>query len=198
MLYPRQAPGIFQYVRAEYNRGLPAVAVDDLAIHPREHDLVIATHGRSLYILDDLAPLEALTAETAAKPLELFPVRPAQGAYLLPGWEEAAGKGIYRGENPPEGAAITYWLRDLGDEAPSLSIASAEGQPVATFPLPRTPGLGRVVWNLRPSKNLLTDHRGLGPDKVESPGTYSATLSLGTAKVQQKIQVTIAPGIETR
>ena len=105
---------------------------------------------------------------------------------------------VYRGENPPEGAAITYWLRDLGDEAPSLSIASAEGQPVATFPLPRTPGLGRVVWNLRPSKNLLTEYGGLGPDKFVRPGTYTATLSLGTAKVQQKIQVTIAPGIETR
>ncbi|WP_243300928.1 WD40/YVTN/BNR-like repeat-containing protein [Geothrix oryzisoli] len=178
--------------------GLPAVAVDDLQVHPRDHDLVIATHGRSLYVLDDLTPLEALTAEVAAKPLELFPVRPAEGAYLLPGWEDSAGKGIYRGENPPEGALLTYWIRDLGDEAPSLSITNAEGQPVATFPLPRTPGLGRVAWNLRPSKTLLTEYGGLGPDKFVRPGTYTATLTLGAAKVQQKIQVTIAQGIETR
>ena len=178
--------------------GLPAVAVDDLQVHPRDHDLVIATHGRSLYVLDDITPLEVLTPKVTAKPLELFPVRPAQGAYLLPGWEDSAGKGIYRGENPPEGALLTYWLRDLGDEAPSLSITNAEGQPVATFPLPRTPGLGRVAWNLRPSKTLLTEYGGLGPDKFVRPGTYTATLTLGVAKVQQKIQVTIAQGIETR
>ena len=118
--------------------GLPAVAVDDLQIQPREHDLVIATHGRSLYVLDD------------------------------------------------------------GDETPSLSITNAEGQPVATFPLPRTPGLGRVAWNLRPTKTLLTEYGGLGPDKFVRPGTYTATLTVGAAKVQQKVQVTIAPGIETR
>ncbi len=178
--------------------GLPAVAVDDLQIQPREHDLAIATHGRSLYVLDDISPLEALTAETAAKPLDLFPVRPAQGAYLLPGWEESAGKGVYRGENPPEGAILTYWIRDLGDEAPSLAITNAEGQPVATFALPRTPGLGRVAWNLRPTKNLLTEYGGLGAQKFVRPGTYTATLTLGAAKAQQKLQVTIAPGIETR
>jgi photosystem II stability/assembly factor-like uncharacterized protein len=202
LLYAGTEAGLF----ASLNRGatwvklggLPAVAVDDLQIQPREHDLVIATHGRSLYVLDDVAPLETLTTEVAAKPMELFPVRPTQGAYLLPGWEESAGKGIYRGENPPEGALLTYWIRDLGDEAPKLTITNAEGQPVATFPLPRTPGLGRVAWNLRPTKTLLTEYGGLGPDKFVRPGTYTATLTLGAIKVQQKVQITIAPGIETR
>ncbi|GLH69193.1 hypothetical protein GETHPA_07260 [Geothrix rubra] len=178
--------------------GLPPVAVDDIQIQPREHDLVLATHGRSLYVLDDIAPLEALTPETAAKPLDLFPVRPAEGSYLLNGWVESAGAGHYRGANPPEGALLTYWLRDLGDETPSLSIANAEGQPVATFTLPRTPGLGRVAWNLRPTGNLLTPYGGLGAHKFIPSGTYTATLTLGAAKAQQKFQVTIAPGIETR
>ncbi len=178
--------------------GLPPVAVDDIQIQPREHDLVLATHGRSLYVLDDIAPLEALTSEAAAKPLELFPVRPAEGSYLLNGWVESAGAGHYRGANPPEGALLTYWLRDLGDETPTLSIANAEGQPVATFTLPRTPGLGRVAWNLRPTANLLTPYGGLGAHRFLPSGTYTATLTLGAAKAQQKFQVTIAPGIETR
>ena len=178
--------------------GLPAVAVDDLQIQARDHDLVIATHGRSLYVLDDIAPLEALTAATTAKPLELFPVRSAHGAYLLPGWEDSAGKSGYRGENPPEGALLTYWIRDLGEELPALSITNEEGQPVATFKLPRTPGLGRLSWNLRPSKDLLTEYGGLGADKFVRPGTYTATLTMGPAKVHQKFQVTIAAGIETR
>ncbi len=178
--------------------GLPAVAVDDLQIQAREHDLVIATHGRSLYVLDDIAPLEGLTPAALAKPLELFPARPARGAYLLPGWEDSAGQGTYRGENPPEGVLLTYWLRDLGEEQPTLSITNEGGQPVASFKLPRTPGLGRVSWNLRPTKDLLTPYGGLGADKFVRPGTYTATLSLGPAKAQQKLQVTIAPGIETR
>jgi hypothetical protein len=178
--------------------GLPPVAVDDIQIQPREHDLVLATHGRSLYVLDDIAPLEALTPEAAAKAIDLFPVRPAEGSYLLSGWVDSAGAGHYRGANPPEGVLITYWLRDLGDETPTLSIANAEGQPVATFTLPRTPGLGRVAWNLRPTANLLTPYGGLGAHKFVPSGTYTATLTMGTAKAQQKIQVTIAAGIETR
>jgi photosystem II stability/assembly factor-like uncharacterized protein len=178
--------------------GLPAVAVDDLQIQSREHDLVIATHGRSLFVLDDITPLEHLTPETLAKPLALFPIRPAQGAYLLPGWEDSDGKGHYRGENPPEGALISYWIPALEESTPTLSISNEAGQPVATFSLPRTPGLGRVNWNLRLSADLLTPYGGLGADKFVRPGTYTATLTMGTAKVQQKFQVTIAPGIETR
>ena len=178
--------------------GLPAVAVDDLQIHPREHDLVIGTHGRSLYVLDDTSALRGLTTEVAAKTIHLFPPRPARGAYLLPGWEDSAGKGEYRGENPPEGALFTYWVRDLLDEPPSLTIAAEDGRPVATFKLPRTPGLGRVDWNLRPTKDLLIEYGGMGVAKFVRSGTYTATLSLGSTKVQQKLQVTIAPGIETR
>ena len=178
--------------------GLPTVPVDDLQIHPREHDLVIATHGRSLFVLDDISALQALTPETIAKPIHLFAPRPVLGSYLLPGWVESAGKGNYRGENPPEGALLTYWLRDLGDEAPTLTITNPEGQPVATFKLPGTPGLGRVNWNLRPTKDHLTEYGGMGPQKLVRPGTYTLTLSLGATKVQQKLQVTIAPGIETR
>lgn len=178
--------------------GLPAVAVDDLQIHPRDRDLVIATHGRSLYVLDDLTALQALTPETAAKALHLFPPRPAHGAYLLPGWEDSGGKGIYRGENPPEGALLTYWLRDLGEEPPTLSIEGPDGRPVATFKLPGRPGLGRVAWNLRPTKDLLTEYGGMGAEKFVRPGTYTATLSLGPVKVQQTFEVTIAAGIETR
>lgn len=178
--------------------GLPTVAVDDIQIQPRERDLVIATHGRSLYVLDDITALQSLTPENVAKAIYLFPPRPAHGAYLLPGWEDSAGKGTYRGENPPEGALITYWIRDLNDNAPTLVIIGQDGHPVATFKLPGTPGLGRVNWNLRPTKEHLTEYGGMGSEKLVRPGTYTATLSMGDAKVQQQFQVTIAAGIETR
>src|SRR4029077_10169932 len=83
---------------------VPAVRVDDIQIHPRTSDLVIATHGRSIAIVDDVVPFRELTPEIAAKPAHLFTVRAVTGAYLQSGFADMSGKGIYRGQNPPEGA----------------------------------------------------------------------------------------------
>ncbi len=181
---------------------LPTVAVDDLAIHPRDHDLVIATHGRSLYVLDDIASLGELTPEIAKKGAYLFKPRPVHGSYLLPGWEESNGKAVFRGENPPEGALLTYWVRESSAEPAKIAIATADGRPVANLKVPSVEGLGRVSWDLRPTKDLLIEYGGLGPKKLVSPGEYIVTLTSGTGKdqvkVEQKLLVTIAQGIETR
>jgi len=92
-----------------FTHGLPTVSVMDLALHEREHDLVIGTHGRSAYILDDIRPLRALTPEVMAKKLHLFPIAGAQQHWRAP---EAGGFGLgsgeYRGENRPYGAIITF------------------------------------------------------------------------------------------
>jgi hypothetical protein len=66
--------------------GLPQVAVHDLAIHPRERDLVIATHGRGMQILDDITPLRSLDAATLGKTLAVLPSRPAYQSVPAPGW----------------------------------------------------------------------------------------------------------------
>ena len=113
--------------------GLPAVRVDDLKLQQREGDLVIATHGRSLYILDDVRALRELTPEIAAKPAHLFSIRPVHGRYLLPGWEESAGKGWFKGENPPEGALLTVWCRGFTGEKFNVTIANSRKQTVAKF-----------------------------------------------------------------
>ncbi len=63
----------------KWEHGLPkAVSVMDLVVHPRDHDLVVATHGRALYVLDDVAPLRELTAETMREPLHLYPSSPGR------------------------------------------------------------------------------------------------------------------------
>ena len=85
---------------------VPSVRVDDIQIHPRTSDLVIATHGRSIAILDDTIPFREFTSEIASKPAQLFSVRSVSGAYLQPGFVDSNGKGIYRGQNPPEGRVI--------------------------------------------------------------------------------------------
>jgi photosystem II stability/assembly factor-like uncharacterized protein len=178
--------------------GLPTVPVDDLVIHPREHDLVIATHGRSLYVIDDITPLRDLSDEVMKQEVHLFPPRPAHGLYLLPGWEDSAGKAVFRGENPPEGALLSYWVREVGEEPLKITIANADGQPVATLKPPAVPGLGRIAWDLRPTEDVVTPYGGLGGKLLVRPGEYTVTLSRGPLKAKQKLRVTVAEGIETR
>lgn len=95
----------------KWTEGVPTVPVRDLAVHPRENDLIIATHGRSIYIIDDITPLREISAEILKKKLHLFSVSDAyqfiQGrlsSYLSP------GDTFFSGENKQFGACFTYYL----------------------------------------------------------------------------------------
>jgi hypothetical protein len=176
---------------------LPTVAVDDILVHPRDHDLVIATHGRSLFIVDDIGALEDMSLDIQAKEAYLFPPRPVHGIHLLPGFADSTGKGIFRGENPPEGALLTFYLKSFTGEEAKITIKNVAGRPVAKFKLPGTPGLNRINWDLKPTKDLLTEYGGEG-QKLVSAGEYTISLSYGEATSIQKIQVTVEPGVETR
>jgi photosystem II stability/assembly factor-like uncharacterized protein len=95
----------------KWKHGFPTVSVMGLAIHPREHDLVIGTHGRAAYVIDDIRPLRSVSKETLAKPLHFFEVPDAQ-AYMIRQKEGArfTGDAEFRGENEPYGALLTYSL----------------------------------------------------------------------------------------
>jgi len=104
-----------------WRHGVPTVSVMDLAIHPREQDLVIATHGRSLFILDDIRPLRALSEKVLTEPVHLFEVADAQEHAVRPddgGF--ALGFSEYRGENRPYGALLTYSLNQPGLPLPDV------------------------------------------------------------------------------
>jgi hypothetical protein len=106
--------------------GLPTVAVDDVVIQARDHDLVVATHGRSIYVVDDIRPLEELTAEAAGEDAHLFAPRPAFGTNLLPGWADDEGTvGIYRGANPPDGALLTFYVKEYTGDPVKLTVTNA-------------------------------------------------------------------------
>ncbi len=105
-----------------WRHGVPTTSVMDLVIHPREHDLVIATHGRAVYVLDDITPLRGISAETLAKPVVLYPSQPAtliRGA--RGGGVRGGGAGEFQGENRPNGALLTFSLN-----APGLPLPNAE------------------------------------------------------------------------
>ena len=177
---------------------LPAVRVDDLQIHPRTSDLVIATHGRSLAIIDDTRPLRELTPETAAQPAHLFPIAPVNGAYQLPGWVEWAGKGEFRGKNPPEGAVFTVWVKEYTGDEMKIAITNANGSPVANIKATPGPGLTRLNWDLLPTKDVLTQYGGIDAKRLVPSGDYTAELTFGKTKEKQTFKVNIAEGIRTR
>src|SRR5437763_14673705 len=133
---------------------VPSVRVDDIQIHPRTSDLVIATHGRSIAILDDSVPFREFTPEIASKPAHLFSVRSVTGAYLQPGFVDSNGKGIYRGVNPAEGALFTVWVKEFTGDEIKIAVTKSTGQPVANLKAPGAPGLTRLNWDLRPTKDV--------------------------------------------
>ncbi len=177
---------------------LPTVPVDDIAIHERDRDVVVATHGRSLFVVDDVTALQELTPAVRSKALHLFPPRAAEARHLLPGWEDSAGKGLFRGENPKEGALLTFWVKEATGEPVKVSITNADGQPVANLTAPGLPGLGRASWDLKPTKDVRTDYGGLGADRHVKPGDYRVTVTHGEEKSTQTLKVTAAEGLETR
>lgn len=177
--------------------GLPTVAVDDILIHPRDLDLLIATHGRSIYLIDDISPLEEMSDTVLAKEAHLFTLRPALGYYPNGGWVGYSGNGIYRGTNPPEGAIINYYLKDYTGESPKFSITNSAGKVVANLTGSVAPGFNRIVWDLKPTADLSTGYGGEG-SKFWKSGDYTVTMEFGKMKQSQKVRVKIEDGIETR
>ncbi len=177
--------------------GLPTIPVHDILIQPDSRDLVIATHGRSLFILDDVVPLEQLTPEVEQKEAHLFPVRPAFGFNHLPGFSDWNGNAVFSGTNPPMGAIINVWVKKYSGTPVSIQITNSEGVPVANLKADGVPGINRVVWGLKLTKDLLNEYGGQG-DKFLKPGEYTVTMTYGSVKQTQKLKVDIAAGIETR
>lgn len=176
---------------------LPTVAVDDIHMQERDRDLIVATHGRSLYVIDDVGGLELLTPAVRAEPAHLFPPRPTLGFVPYPGFVDSNGNAVFRGSNPPEGALLTFWLSGFAPEGVKLSITNAEGQPVANLTAPAIAGLNRVNWDLKPTKDVRTEYGGEG-NKPVAPGVYTVTLKSGKTTSTEKLTVSYLPGVETR
>jgi photosystem II stability/assembly factor-like uncharacterized protein len=181
---------------------MPTMPFNDIAIHPRDNALVLASHARGIWVLDQLNALQELTPTVTAKASHLFTVQPAyqiRTTNLRP----HAGDMVFRGENPANGALIDYWLSTAGTPV-TLTVLDAAGAVVQELTPTTTRGINRVVWNLRSADLPLRGGGGEddeGPARAGSPGplvlpgTYTVRLVSGGVTTTQQVVVREDPRI---
>ena len=134
---------------AQFTGNLPNVPVYDIAIHPREGDVILGTHGRGIMIIDDISPLRAITPEALNADLHIFPSRPLE--IKIPRGEQTfPGGGEYVGSNPTSAATITYYMKKrhvFGDL--NVEVFGPDGKLLTKMPGGTYKGLNRVKWVMR-------------------------------------------------
>jgi photosystem II stability/assembly factor-like uncharacterized protein len=199
-----------------FQQKLPVTPITDMAI--TEQDLVVATQGRSFWILDDLTPLHQMSEEIAKAEMHLFKPRDAHRF----GGGLSFGGGGSSGQNPPSGTMIHYTLsRKLeedeeltleilaGDGEVLRTLSSTKAEPEAPNPwrrffgdiggarkLPGEKGMNRFVWNFRlPDAEMVDDAVvwGLGRGPKVPPGVYQARLTLGDTSQTREFRVLVDP-----
>jgi photosystem II stability/assembly factor-like uncharacterized protein len=194
---------------------LPTVAIHDMVV--KDNDLILGTNGRSIWVLDDLSPLRALTAEIKDRGAHLFEPEPAvRWAYHGP----ITGHDYAAGENPPVGAVLHYYLKKKPKDAMRLEIRDARDNLVTTLipkkeekkskegaeddddevddgrrpVLPAEPGVHRVAWPLthdgaKPIKKALVDMGDPTAGIQVNPGTYTLKLVVDGESLTTKLLV---------
>lgn len=197
-----------QWVRMHL-KNLPPVAVRDIVIQPRENDLILGTHGRSIWILDDVSPIQQMNAQVVEESAHLFGMRPAlrfDGAGRGGGSVGQAGNKPFVGANPPPGAPITYYLKAHGPA--KIEVLDSAGKVIRDLgPIPQDAGLNRVTWDLRYQGPRLrnaadADNEGggfrfpaVGPHVL--PGKYTVRLTAGGQTLTQELDVRADPTVHS-
>jgi photosystem II stability/assembly factor-like uncharacterized protein len=195
---------------------MPAVPVRDLLIHPRDNDVIVATHGRGMYILDDATPLQQLGAAVASGDVHLFDARPAT-RWQLASRDGNLGNRPWSGQNPPNGAIVSYYLKSEARGPVAITISDAEGRTIRQLrSVPRDSGVNRTVWDLRHEgpRAVQTDSGpagvpgggggggggggfgGGGAGPAVLPGEYTITLRANDKTLTTKVQVRTDPRVE--
>ena len=181
---------------AQFKGGnFPAVAVRDIQVQAREGDLVLATHGRGIWIIDDLTPLRSLSLDTLKKSTVFLPARATQ--QRMPaggGWVE--GDASYAGDNPTGGAVISYYLRARHTYGPiKLEVLDDKNKVIDTIAPTKHRGINRITWTMQvkpprvPRAAQIAGGATSGPRVV--PGTYTVRLTRGSEVVETKLVIGI-------
>ncbi|MGH9903750.1 MAG: WD40/YVTN/BNR-like repeat-containing protein, partial [Pyrinomonadaceae bacterium] len=180
-------------------KNLPHVAVHDIVVHPRENDLILGTHGRSIWIFDDATPIQQMGAVVLNSDAHLFDVRPGM-RYTTRFTRYGIGDKAFAGPNPPYGALITYYLKEKPGEKTTfkVQILDAAGKVVQELNQPsKEKGMNRVAWNLRyggpqvrkPPTDEETAFTGPPRGPHVLPGAYTVRLTVGDKTLEKPVQV---------
>lgn len=176
---------------------LPPAPVNDILIHPRDNDLIVATHGRSIWILDDVTPLQQLAQARTAGTTLFDP--PQATRFQMQFNKPFLAQSSWKGRNPGSVATISYYLgaaRDEDEEAPSLTIEDGETV-VRHLSATGRAGVNRVTWGL--DYDPLDEDGSANPFAQSNPlvrvppGVYTARLTVGDTELTKLIQVRMDP-----
>ncbi len=164
------------------DQGIPRAPVHDLLVHPRDRDLIAGTHGRGIFVIDDITPLQEIDKRKEEDVVQLFSLREAV-AYRFVATQQISGDRRVLAPNPPYGAIISYWLKSaVKPEDFELSIVDASWEKVAAVKGPTDAGFHRVHWDLR-------RQAGRRFARPVAPGTYFVQLRVGKQVLRQPVEV---------
>ncbi len=176
-----------------FKETLPKVGIRDIKIHPRENDLILGTHGRGIYILDDITSLRHINTAMFEKDVVILPSRPNNLSLPVMN-SNSGGDSEFFGENKKSGAVITYYLKKrhiFGSF--KIEIISPEGKIIETLPTGKRRGINRVYWNMSLKAPKTAPSPGLsglvfaGPQV--KPGTYKIRLTKNSKKYESKLEI---------
>jgi hypothetical protein len=185
---------------SRFKSDLPKVSIRDMVIHPRENDLVMATHGRGILIIDDISPLRQLNEEVLNADVMFLksPKYAIKGGGMGFGGGGYTGDDEFRGRNPREAAIIMYYLKKrhiFGDMY--IEIYNEDGEMVKKIPASKRKGINRVPWVIRkkppkvPTSPQLVGFAMQGP--TFSPGKYKVKLIKGSKTYDSEIELILNP-----
>ena len=184
---------------AQYKpNNFPDVAVRDIALQSRDHDLALATHGRGIWIVDDISPLRMLNASTSDAEATLISGRAVQQRIeSFGGWAE--GDATYKGDNPAEGAVITYYQKArhvLGRM--KLEVLDRSGKVVADLPTAKRKGLNRVYWAMREKPPVVPPAAQLAGNSAQGPRLLPGDYSVRLTKAGKVYSAPLRVGLDRR
>ncbi|HEV7490549.1 MAG TPA: hypothetical protein VGO25_07060, partial [Rhodanobacteraceae bacterium] len=179
---------------AQFKGGdFPAVAVRDMAFQDRDSSLALATHGRGIWVIDDLTPLRALDAKALDSEAAFLATRPVQQRITaFGGWAE--GDASFSGPNPPNAAEITYYQksRHLYGKL-KIEILDDKGTVIDTVPASVRRGINRVTWQMRVKPPRVPPAAQIAFNSTQGPrvppGTYTVRMTKGKDVFETKMEV---------
>ena len=168
--------------------------VRDIQIQPQTNDLVLATHGRGIMVINDITPIRALTKDIVDKDVALFTDKPIAVTTGMYGGGGSPVSGGWWGGNPDDIQPVEYYLKDRATKDVKVEIYDASGKLVQSIPGSKRKGINKVYWNLRwtPPKTATggtkADFGGFIAPMV-LPGIYTAKLIVGDKEYTTQLQM---------